>query len=102
MMLALSTAAMVVTTTMVLPVSQAEARKHYRNDYRYSEFRGRDGRYHCRRPDGTVGTIIGGVGGALVGRSIDTRGDRTTGTVLGAAGGALLGNQIAKGSGGCR
>lgn len=105
MMLALSTAAMVVTTTMILPVSQAEARKHYRDgnrNYRYSEFRGRDGRYHCRRPDGTVGTIIGGVGGALIGRSIDTRGDRTTGTVIGAAGGALLGNQIAKGSGGRR
>ncbi len=105
MMLALSTAAMVVTTTMILPVSQAEARKHYRNDrgnYRYSEFRGRDGRYRCRRPDGTVGTIIGGVGGALVGRSIDTRGDRTVGTVLGAAGGALLGNEVAKGSGGRR
>lgn len=107
MMLALSTAAMAVTTSMVLPASQADAQRHYRDDnrrgtYRYSEWRGRDGRYRCRRPDGTVGTIIGGVGGALVGRSIDTRGDRTLGTVLGAAGGALLGNEVAKGSGGGR
>jgi hypothetical protein len=34
------------------------------------------------------------VGGALVGRAIDTRGDRATGTILGAAGGALLGKEI--------
>jgi len=101
-MLAMSAATMVVTTSMALPYASAEARKHYGNNgrnYRYSEWRGRDGRYRCRRPDGTVGTIIGGVGGALVGRSIDTRGDRTLGTVIGAAGGALLGNEVAKGSG---
>jgi uncharacterized protein YcfJ len=104
-LLAMSAATMVVTTSMALPYASAEARKHYRDrgrDYRYSEWRGRDGRYHCRRPDGTVGTILGGVGGALIGRTIDTRGDRTTGTVLGAAGGALLGNQIAKGGRRCR
>lgn len=76
---------------MAVPVSSADAQRG-----RYKEWRGRDGRYYCRKPDGTVGTIIGGVGGALVGRAIDTRGDRTVGTVLGAAGGALLGNKIAK------
>ena len=40
-------------------------------------WRGRDGRYHCRRNNGTTGLVIGAVGGALVGRTIDTRGDHT-------------------------
>jgi len=44
------------------------------------------------------GTIIGGVGGALLGRTIDTRGDRTLGTLGGAAAGALAGRAIDKGS----
>ena len=47
-----------------------------------------------RKTDGTVGTIVGGVAGALLGRSVDTHGERTTGTVLGAAGGALAGHAI--------
>ena len=46
------------------------------------------------KSNGTTGLIVGGVGGALVGRAIDTRGDRATGTILGAAGGALLGKEI--------
>jgi Glycine zipper 2TM domain len=60
------------------------------------EWRGDDGRYYCRRSDGTVGIIIGGAGGALLGRAVDTRGSRATGTILGAAAGALLGREIAK------
>ena len=38
--------------------------------------------------------IIGGAGGALIGREIAGRGDRTLGTIIGAAGGALLGREI--------
>ena len=53
-----------------------------------------NGRYRCKRPDGTVGLIIGGAGGALVGRAIDTRGERATGTIIGAAAGALIGRKI--------
>ncbi len=62
--------------------------------YRYREWRGRDGRYYCRKRDGTTGLIVGGVAGALVGRTIDTRGDRTVGTLLGAAAGAVAGREI--------
>jgi uncharacterized protein YcfJ len=40
--------------------------------------------------------VVGGVAGALLGRTVDTHGDRTTGTVLGAAGGALAGHAIDK------
>jgi hypothetical protein len=65
-------------------------------------WRGNDGRYHCRRSDGTTGLVIGAVGGALVGRTIDTRGDRTLGTLLGAAGGGLLGREVERSGSRCR
>ena len=61
-------------------------RNQYRNDY--------------RRCKGTTGTVVGGAGGALLGREIAGRGSRTTGTILGAAAGALLGREIHKSS--CR
>lgn len=57
-------------------------------------WQGDDGRYYCRRSNGTTGLLIGGAAGALLGREIAGRGDRTLGTVLGAAGGALLGRSI--------
>lgn len=65
-------------------------------------WRGRDGRYYCKRDNGTTGLIIGAAGGALVGRAIDTRGERATGTILGAAAGALLGREIDRGEARCR
>lgn len=65
-------------------------------------WRGDDGRYHCRRSNGTTGLIIGGAVGALVGRSLDGGRDRTVGTIIGAAGGALLGREIDRGNLRCR
>lgn len=65
-------------------------------------WRGEDGRYHCRRDDGTTGLVIGAVGGALLGRTIDTRGDRSLGTLLGAIGGGLLGREVDRGEARCR
>ncbi len=65
-------------------------------------WRGKDGRYYCKRSNGTTGLIIGAAGGALVGRAIDTRGDRTVGTVLGAVAGGLLGREIDRGEARCR
>jgi hypothetical protein len=65
-------------------------------------WRGNDGRYHCERDNGTTGLIIGGAGGALLGREIDGGNDRTLGTVLGAAAGALLGREIDRGEARCR
>jgi uncharacterized protein YcfJ len=72
-------------------------RTYYTSDNGIRYWRDDDGRYRCRRSDGTVGLIVGAAGGALVGRAIDTRGDRTTGTVLGAAAGALLGREVDRG-----
>lgn len=66
-------------------------------------WRGNDGRYYCKKKNGTTGLIIGGAAGALIGRSIAGRGDNTLGTILGAAGGALLGREVARsGSRRCR
>src|SRR3546814_4962242 len=39
-------------------------------------WRGKDGRYHCRRSDGTTGLIIGAAVGAVVGRELDGGRDR--------------------------
>jgi hypothetical protein len=63
----------------------------------------RDGdRYYCRRDNGTTGLVIGAGVGALLGRTIDTRGDRSVGTLLGAIGGGLLGREIDRGELRCR
>lgn len=76
-----------------------EERRLGRND---RVWRGNDGRYHCRRSDGTTGLVVGAVGGALLGRTIDTRGDRSLGTLLGAIGGGLLGREVDRGGARCR
>jgi len=65
-------------------------------------WRGRDGRYYCRRDNGTTGLVVGAAVGALVGRSLDHGRDRTLGTVLGLVGGAALGSAIDRGSIRCR
>lgn len=65
-------------------------------------WRGNDGRYYCKRDNGTTGLVIGAAVGALVGREIDGGRDRTAGTILGAAGGALLGREIDRGDLRCR
>ncbi|WP_374575803.1 glycine zipper 2TM domain-containing protein [Phenylobacterium sp.] len=65
-------------------------------------WRGEDGRYYCRRDNGTTGLVIGAAVGAVVGNQLDGGRDRTVGTILGAAGGALLGQAIDKGDLRCR
>jgi uncharacterized protein YcfJ len=57
-------------------------------------WRGDDGKYYCKRDDGTTGLIIGAAVGGLAGNEIAGRGDKLLGTLLGAAGGALLGREI--------
>ena len=75
-------------------------RDRYDRDRR--TWRGRDGRYYCRKDDGTTGLLIGGAVGALAGHEIAGRGDRTLGAILGAAGGALLGREIDRSGSRCR
>lgn len=76
-----------------------DGRRLSRND---RVWRDNDGRYRCKRDDGTTGLVIGAIGGALAGRAVDTRGDRSLGTILGAVGGGLLGREIDRGGSRCR
>ena len=92
-MLALGASAMVLPSVMVT-TTQADAQRRYK----YREWKGNDGRWRCRKPDGTTGLIVGGVAGALLGRTIDARGDRTLGTLGGAAVGALAGREVERGT----
>ena len=57
-------------------------------------WRGNDGRYYCRRDNGTTGLLVGAGVGALLGHEVAGRGDRTLGAILGGAAGALLGRSI--------
>jgi len=88
-----------------------DAGRYYRDDRRYRErrlgrndriYRGQDGRYYCRRSDGTTGLIIGGIAGGVLGNIIAPGGSETLGTLLGAAGGAIAGRAIDKDNARCR
>jgi hypothetical protein len=80
-----------------------EPSRYYRDDPNYQErqlssqdevYRGEDGRYYCRRSDGTTGLVIGAGVGALTGRAIDGGRNRATGTIVGGVLGALIGRQV--------
>lgn len=80
-----------------------DASRDYRDDPRYGErpltaqdevYRGSDGRYYCRRSDGTTGLVIGAGAGALLGRAIDGGRSRAGGTIVGGVLGALLGREV--------
>jgi len=93
MLMALSAASLTLPVALAAP---AEARPHYNNQgyYQGRTWYDDSGRARCRRSNGTTGLLIGGVGGALAGRAIDTHASRATGTIIGAAAGALLGRSI--------
>jgi len=77
--------------------------RHYREAPNYQEralssddrvYRGSDGRYYCKRSDGTTGLILGAAGGGILGNVIDGGHSRTVGTLIGGALGALAGRSI--------
>lgn len=88
------------------PVYRYDQRGRYvtpqRLSYNDRVWRGNDGRYYCKRRNGTTGLIIGAAAGALLGRELDGGRSRTLGTILGGAGGALLGREIDRGGVRCR
>ncbi len=76
-----------------------EPRRITRSSYMW---RGRDGRYYCKRDNGTTGLVIGAGVGALAGHELAGRGDKTLGAILGGAVGAVIGREIDRGSLRCR
>ena len=85
----------VAATSMAVPVMPAPA---LARGYEGKMWQDSEGRWRCKRSNGTTGLIVGAAGGALLGRAVDTQAERATGTILGAAAGALLGRQIERGS----
>lgn len=80
-----------------------DAGRYYRADPRYRAYsmrdndrvyRGEDGRYYCRRSDGSTGLVVGGVAGAALGSVIAPRGSKTLGAIIGAVGGAAAGAAV--------
>lgn len=87
------------------------ADNYYRQNPRYRErrlsdndriYRGRDGKYYCRRSDGTTGLIVGAIAGGVLGNVIAEGRSETLGTVLGALGGAVIGRSIDRRNVRCR
>ena len=83
------------------------ADRYYRDGSYYADrrlgyndriYRGNDGRYYCRRDDGTTGLIIGAGIGALLGNQVNVGGSKTMSTILGGAAGAAIGHAIDKGN----
>jgi hypothetical protein len=80
-----------------------DAARDYRDGPQYQErrlgsndqvYRGSDGRYYCKRSDGTTGLIVGAAAGGILGNVIDGGRHRTGGTLIGGALGALLGRSV--------
>jgi len=93
------------------PAGSWDAYRYYRNDPRYQPrvvtrgdriYRGSDGRYYCRRDDGTAGLIVGALGGGVLGNIIAPGGSELLGTILGAGAGAAIGREIDRGDVQCR
>lgn len=88
--------------TLTLPAIPSAAVATHDGYYHGKTWRDSRGRVRCRRANGTVGIIVGGAAGALVGRAVDGGRNRTVGTVVGAAAGALAGREIARSRRRCR
>lgn len=89
----------VAASSLAVPVLPAPAMAR---GYHGKMWQDSEGRWRCKRSDGTTGLIVGAAGGALVGRAVDTHGERATGTILGAAAGALLGRSFERSRTRCR
>ena len=85
--------------------------RYYRDGRYYRErrltrydriYRGDDGRYYCRRSDGTTGLIIGAAAGGLLGNAIADGHSATLATLIGAGAGAAIGHSIDRGNIRCR
>ena len=77
--------------------------RYYREGSGYQErvlstndrvYRGSDGRYYCKRNDGTTGLIVGAIGGGVLGNVIAGGHSAGVGTLLGAIAGGVLGKSV--------
>ncbi len=90
--LAMAALAALVSVPAVMPApAQAQSSAYDRHHV----YHGRGGHYRhrCSGGNGAVGTVAGGVGGAVIGNAL---GGGAIGTVAGGVGGALLGRHLDK------
>lgn len=87
MNLSKATIAVALLAAPTLVPDTAFARHHHHRYYSHSRYTAR-----CSGGNGAVGTIGGGVGGALIGNAVGG----TVGTIAGGVGGALLGRHLDK------
>ena len=80
------TAASLTIPAMVAPTAADARHRYYSRSYNNT---------YCHRRSGTTGTIVGAVGGGLLGHAIA---GGTAGTLIGAGAGALGGRAIEKGA----
>ncbi|MBM3929368.1 MAG: hypothetical protein FJ335_13080 [Sphingomonadales bacterium] len=87
------------------------ADRYYVDGPRYRERRlgvndriyvGQDGRYYCRRGDGTTGLVVGGLVGGALGSAIAPGGSGLLGALIGGAAGAAGGEAIDRRNVRCR
>jgi outer membrane lipoprotein SlyB len=88
-MLGAAALAATAATSMTLPAEASTRRHHYYGSTRYTH-------KVCRRSSATTGKVVGGVTGALVGRSV--LGGGLLGTAAGAVGGVVAGGAIDRAS----
>lgn len=69
-------------------------RRMSRND---TVYRGNDGRYYCRRSDGTTGLIVGALAGGTLGNVIAPGESKLIGSLIGGSLGAILGKELDNG-----
>lgn len=84
------------------------ADRYHRDDPRFRKrrlsrkeqvYRGQDGRYYCRQPDGATGLIVGAIAGGVFGNLIAPGGSEQFGTIHGTIGEGFTGRQIGQDQG---
>ena len=85
-------AAMIAGPTL-MPAPVLARPSHYHRPHHVYRGHGGHYRHRCGGGNGAVGTVAGGVGGAVIGSAL---GGGTIGTVAGGVGGALLGRHLDK------
>ncbi len=91
--LAMAALAALVSVPATMPAPALAQSSAYQRHHHVYHGSGGYYRHRCGGGNGAVGTVAGGVGGALVGNAL---GGGTVGTVAGGVGGALLGRHLDK------
>ena len=94
-----------ISAALALASAPADAASSSSTSTRHHTRTGYNSRTACERAhhrSANTGTVIGAIGGGLIGNQLAGSGSRTLGTVLGAGGGAVVGHQIGANSHRCR